>query len=421
MSELIKQLRVILPSLSKEANANTNKEIRRHLYLIKAVVDSPKSVVQVCEARGVSTDQFYLWARRLAKFKNLICLSSKSKAPLRSPRQTKKRIERKISALRKAEPSHGPERISFDLMKLFKVKCAPSTVYNVLKRMKLISKAHSRRLVKRHHKRYRRPMPGYMQMDVKYVPYKIDGQQFYEFNIVDHHSTWRCLRLYRNINYYNMVHFLGAVERECPFPIFEVQTDNGVEFTDKYRNGNVQPTGRHPVDQWCKRKEIIHRLIPIGQKELNGKVENTHKQDDREFYAKDEAKSFEKLELQMRSYNERWNTQRATKALGWLTPDQCVERAYVRATASLLNFNELFVNKDRPTLLVQRNQNGDAFLAVPKPKPQARKPSKPRQPTALDRYLAWHDEDAKKNLKGLIPLPFMSQIFSAKPLRIFVG
>lgn len=60
MSALRNQLRLILPSLSKEANANQDKEIKRHLYLIKAVCASEKSVKQVCEGRGVSTDQFYL-------------------------------------------------------------------------------------------------------------------------------------------------------------------------------------------------------------------------------------------------------------------------------------------------------------------------------------------------------------------------
>jgi len=415
MSELIKQLRLILPGLSAEANANTNKEIRRHLYLIKAVVESPKSVVQTCERRGVSTDQFYLWAGRLVKAKSLICLSSKSKKPRRSPRQTKKRVERKIRSLRTAEPSHGAERISFDLKKLFRIVCAPSTVYNVLKRLKLISEDHSRKLTKRHHKRYRRPVPGYMQMDIKYVPYRIDGKQFYEFNIVDHHSTWRLIRLYRNINYENMVHFLGEIENICPFPIFEVQTDNGVEFTDKYRGGRLTPSGLHPVDLWCKEKSIVHRLIPIGQKELNGKVENTHKQDDREFYAKGEAKTFENLEKQMRSYNERWNMLRATKALGWLTPDQCVERAYVRAAAYLIHVHDVYVKRHERPSLVRHNSNDDAFLAVPKPQRQARKRSKPRRPSAVDRYLAWHDGDQKKNLKGYLPLPLISQIFPRAP------
>jgi hypothetical protein len=247
-------------------------------------------------------------------------------------------------------------------------------------------------------------------MDIKYVPYRIKGQQFYEFNIVDHCTTWRLIRLYRNINYENMVHFLGEIEEACPFSIFEIQTDNGMEFTDKYR-GRLQPSGLHPVDVWCKQKNIIHRLIPPGEKELNGKVENTHKQDDREFYAKDEALSFEKLEKQMRSYNERWNWLRATKALGWFTPDQCIDRSYVRAAAYLIHMRDLYGQKNAPSL-VQHNSNDDAYLAIPKPQRQPRKPSRPSRPTAVDRYMTWHEWDRKKNLKAYLPLPVMSQSFS---------
>ncbi len=51
MSALKYQLRLILPQLSKEANANQDKEVRRHLYLIKAVCSSNKSVKRVCESR----------------------------------------------------------------------------------------------------------------------------------------------------------------------------------------------------------------------------------------------------------------------------------------------------------------------------------------------------------------------------------
>ena len=72
------------------------------------------------------------------------------------------------------QPSHGADRISFDLKKLFNILCAPMTVYNVLKRLKLISKTHQKKLTKKHHRRYRRPFPGYMQMDIKYVPYKVE-------------------------------------------------------------------------------------------------------------------------------------------------------------------------------------------------------------------------------------------------------
>ena len=400
MSELKRQLRLILPSLAKEANANQDKEIKRHLYLIKAVCASEKSVAQACEKRGVSVDQFYLWGGRLLAAKNLLCLACLSRKPKRSPKQTKQRIERKISALRRAEPSHGPERISFDLMKLFKIKCQPSTVYNVLKRLKLISPAHAKRLTKRHHKRYRRPLPGYMQIDIKYVPYRINGVQYYEFNAVDHCTTWRLIRLYRNINYYNMLHFLNLLRSRVTFVIFEIQTDNGLENTDKYRNGNLEPTGKHPFDVWCKQNDIVHRLIPIGQKELNGKVENTHKQDDREFYAKDEAKSFESLERQMKSYNERWNVLRATKALDWKTPEQCVSEAYVRAAAYLLCLKRM-LPESQPTA----------------PSPEPRKPTKVKPPNQTARYLQWQDWDDKKSQKAFFPLPVISQIFSL----LFVG
>ena len=392
MSVLKAQLRLILPGLSKEANANQDKDVKRHLYLIKAVCASEKSVVLVCEKRGVSTDQFYLWGERLLRAKNLLCLRSKSRKPKRSPKQTKKRIERKISALRKAEPSHGPERISFDLKRLFKIVCQPSTVYNVLKRLKLISSSHHKKLNKRHHRRYRRPLPGYVQMDVKYVPYRINGEQFYEFNAVDHCTTWRLIRLYRNLNRYNMLTFLQVFKSQCPFPIFEIQTDNGIEFTDKYRNGLVEPSGKHPFDQWCKQNEIIHRLIPIGQKELNGKVENTHKQDDREFYAQGEAKTFESLAKQMKSYNQRWNGLRATKALGWKTPDQCLELAYVRAASYM-------------GIMCERHSR------APQPQPLPRKTTRAKPMSQRDRYLQWLEWDEKKSQNALLPLPVISQIF----------
>ena len=410
MSALKNQLRLILPELSKESNANQDKEIKRHLYLIKAVCGSTKSVTLVCEKRGVSTDQFYHWGKLLRKFKNLECLRSKSRKPKYSPNQTSKRIERKILILRKAEPSNGAERISFDLLRLFKIICPPMTVYNVLKRLKLISTDYHKKLTKKHHRRYRRPFPGYMQMDIKYVPYRINGQQFYEFNIVDHCTTWRFIRMYKNITHANILVFLQGIKENCPFPILEMQTDNGQEFTDKYRHGKLEPSGDHPLDVWCKSEDIIHRLIPIGQKELNGKVENTHKQDDREFYAGIPAKSFENLERSMRSYNGRWNAMRATKALGWKTPDQCVEAAFVRAIVYLRLNSEKYPSGQSPVYYY--DSQGNAYMPIPKDRPRPRKKITIKKISAVDRYLQWHEADQKKTHKAYLPLPVMSQIFS---------
>ena len=60
MSKLKDQLKVILPTLSEEANRNQDKEVKFRLYALKAIVESKKDVKKACEARGVSTDFFMI-------------------------------------------------------------------------------------------------------------------------------------------------------------------------------------------------------------------------------------------------------------------------------------------------------------------------------------------------------------------------
>ena len=395
MSALRKQLVKIIGDLSEEANKNHDREIKERYYFLRSVVRSKQSVTRACALAGQSTDCFNLWGKRLRRQKKLSALKSKSRRPKFSPTQITKRVERRIIALRKAEPSHGPERISFDLKKLYGIIVRPDRVYRALKRNNLISKARSKRLTKKHIKRYRQQLPGYLQMDVKYVTYKINGQQYYQFNAVDHCTTWRLTRVYRRLNHYNLMTFLKLLEARCPFPIIQIQTDNGMEFTDKYR-GNVMPTGNHPLDRWCKARGIEHRLIPVGQKELNGKVENTHKQDDREFYARSNYHTFERLEKAMRGYSGRWNEVRATKALGWKTPDQAVEQAYIRVLAGyfLLQKPTLKKAEQLKPISIQR---------------------KTKRLSSVDRYLQWleWDEQDKKTAKAMLLLPQMSQDFSS--------
>lgn len=400
---LRKQLEKIIRDLSEEANKNHDREVKERYYFLRSVVRSKQSVTRACARAGKSTDSFNRWGKRLRKQRKLTALKSRSRAPMRSPTRITKRIERKILALRKIEPSHGSERIAFDLKKLYGIYLSPDRVYRALKRNNLISKARSKKLTKRHIKRYRQALPGHLQIDVKYVTYKINGQQFYQFNAVDHCTTWRLTRVYRNLNHYNLMTFLKVLEARCPFPIIQIQTDNGMEFTDKYR-GNIEPSGNHPLDKWCEARSIEHRLIPVGQKELNGKVENTHKQDDREFYAGSDYLNFETLERAMRGYNGRWNEVRATKALGWKTPNQAVEAAYVRAIALFLYLKKPTVQEVVPT------------------KPVAIK-RKTKKLSGVTRYLQWleWDEKKKKGYNAAVLLPQMSQNFSpwaSRPHRV---
>ena len=206
--------------------------------------------------------------------------------------------------------------------------------------------------------------------------------------------------------------FLAELEREYPFAIIQIQTDNGTEFTDKYRlNGGGIVTGWHPLDMWCAKHGIEHKLIPIGVKELNGKVENTHGFDDREFYSQNTFKNFASLERNMRGWNERWNGSRHTKKLKWRTPNEVVEAAYVGYLVFWLNWSAGSMAK----------LNDIGIFEITMSAPVARKIKKAKRMSAVDRYLAWMEGEEKKSLKSIIAVPVMSQILSSDiPVPNFV-
>lgn len=397
MSQLRNQLRKLLPRFAKEANKIKNPEARSRWMRLRRITESTKSLVQACRFYGMSEDSYAKWGQRVLKNPTAKSLDSRSRKPHRSPNKTKPRAEKAILKIRRVEPYLGPDRLSMEAKKLFNLNVPPSTCFAILRRAKVVGKRLAQRLTKRHLRRYRRPLPGYLQMDFKYVPYLIEGKQYYQLSCVDHHSTWRLIRcyLYKNIPCLKM--FLEELENCCPFPIVEIQTDNDAAFTDKFSSG-LGVTGEHYLDQWCKERKINHRLIPVSVKELNGKVENTHKQDDREFFAVNDFKSYDSIDMGTRGYNERWNGLRATKALGYKTPNEVIQESYIRALAMHLVWGIKSINDLQPT-------------AVGWPAAQPKK-NRTRKLSAVDKYLKYLDWADKKKLPAVFTYPMMSQNFS---------
>jgi len=398
MSSLKYRLQQVLPSLSVSARSCRDKEIKERYYFLKTVATSSKTISRVCRSEGSSRSQFYKWGMNLVKSKKIESLKGKSRKPKRSPNKISPRIEKKIVRLRKRRPFEGPERITDRLSYVHSMHCPASTVYAVLKRNHLISKEYKTQGTKKHMKRYRRELPGFIQMDFKYVPYRINGEQYYQLSAVDHCTTWRMIRVYKHLGIETAKSFLDELNHLCPFPIFQIQTDNDVSFTDKFNNSlGPKPTGTHPFDEWCRFYGCRHKLIPVGQKELNGKVENTHKWDDKEFFSQITPKSFEELEQETRKNETRWNQRRRTKALGWKTPNQALEQAAVRALAFLLLLCDSY------GVVFEKNV----------PPPESKMPLKKIKPLTIeDRYLLWIDWETAQYPKYSFLLYAMSRIFS---------
>ena len=384
MSLLKYRLRELLPRLSEQGKGVKDKEVRRRLYLIRAIVSSKRTLKAACDFRGVGRDKFYEWANRLLEHGNVLDLRPQSRRPKRSPNKTKEKIEKKIVRIKNKKPYLGPERISVALEDEFSIHIPPSTIYAVLVRNKLISKEYRSQRTKKHTKKYRRPIPGYLQMDFKYVPYLVLDKQFYQLSVVDHCTSWRMIRVYRRKGEAEVKSFLDELNLICPFPIFEIQTDNDVAFTDKYSVAmGGRPTGAHSFDEWCKYYGCRHKLIPPGEKELNGKVENTHKYDDEEFYSQNYFTCFQQLEISARKHEETWNERRKTKTLGWRTPSETV--AEIKSTILALL---LFCRRQDPKV-----------LEIPKAqmKEKTQLPSKLKKRRA--RYLKYLDWEAAQYYK----------------------
>ena len=418
MSKIRYQVRALLPRLENSKEILKGRRERFLWNTYKKIIQSNKSIEKLLRHYEIDKSTFYRDMNRILKAKSLEGLLRQPSCPKRVANKTRPQIERKVVSLRKAEPYLGADRISHDLQEFHNIKCPPSTVNAILNRNGLISKETEKKRTKKHMKRYRRPLPGYLQLDIKYVPEKIDGYQYYQISAIDHHSSWRLIRTYGEKSSDCVLEFLNELIKLCPFPIFQIQTDNDKAFTDKYRPGtDGEPTGHHPFDLWCAKFDIQHKLIPIGQKELNGKVENSHKQDDREFYSLYQFKNYYEIKKATVGYNYRWNYSRRTKTLRRKTPFETVMNAYV---VCLCYFQRLIQKYDiKPFFEVSPNGNvylnRDFFNRIPtdtknrnikKPK----KKSKVQQ--IIDRIKSSQDEFFTVGL-FLLYCPYQgSQIFS---------
>lgn len=187
---------------------------------------------------------------------------------------------------------------------LFKKRCKPR-------------KKHTKVVVVEH--------PGqHTQTDVKHLPHILgNGLKCYNYNFVDHASKWAFKKAYDSYGPSETRDFMQAVVRAAPFVITRSQTDNGVEFTNKYLSHADEPK-IHALDDFCASHGIRHVLIPPGEKELQGLVERSHRQDDEELFHRVKPYDLAELNKILNPHCEWRNARRRRKALGWKTSNQFV-------------------------------------------------------------------------------------------------
>lgn len=328
----------IYQKLKSQARGCRDRSVRQKLELI-LLSWKLENVTEACARRGYSRKFYYKWLGRLKRAGwKLQALEEYSRRPRRSPKKTPDELEAKIHWYRKRQ--YGSRMIEAMLGRT-RQKLSRSVICHILNGRK---KGKRRRIqpLNPHHRRYELVIPGErIQLDVKYVPELVSGKRAYNYVAIDECSRFRFAWAYDALNEQCTYDFLDRLKRHCPFPVHTIQTDNGFEFTYSL-NPQIKAQGpddrrEHLMDRWCRENGITHRLIPPGAKELNGKVERSHRIDEQYFYWQAPTDDLAHFNAKLTLWLEFYNRHRLHGGLGYCTPwEKIYERLQALRTPSSL-------------------------------------------------------------------------------------
>lgn len=235
-------------------------------------------------------------------------LIPKSTRPKTNPNEISIRTKERIIEIRK-ETKKCALKLKWQLEKEG-ICLHKNTIQKVIKKENLIRKYRIRKLK---YKYIKVPLSSgeLVEIDVKYVPEKLDNRRYYQFTAIDCASRWRYLKIYDEQTNTNAIRFLEELIQIAPFQIRSIKTDNGFIFTNRYvgylKSSTPHNPRLHGFDLLCQKYNIIHYLIDPGKPAQNGKVERSHRSDQEIFYDRNKFKTIEDLENKIKIWNDEYN------------------------------------------------------------------------------------------------------------------
>ena len=201
----------------------------------------------------------------------------------------------------------------------------PESLYRVMRKLGMIKGPKPKQ--KRKSKPYEQMThPGErVQIDVKVVPLKClanPEERLYQYTAIDEYTRLRYLGAYAEQSTYSSADFLEKVYKwfkrkgvtiEC------VQTDNGFEFTNKFSNSKRDLPTRFELT--AKKLGIRHKLIRPYTPRHNGKVERSHREDQKRFYDSHCFYSLADFGAQLAAHQRKSNN-RPMRPLLFLSPSE---------------------------------------------------------------------------------------------------
>ena len=304
------------------------QEAKKKQAVVKFAIRKGKS--EASRKYGVSLSSVKRWCKRYdGTWKSLV---EKSHRPHSHPNRHTEREERQIkNSFKKCYARYGWDGVYSDLTRKGYSRSFSGMVY-AAKRLGLTEEPKPK---KKNRKSRRYPeilVPGEkVQIDVKEVPYNClrgkvlrDGKHLYQWTAIDECTRMRFIYGFEEHTPENTVKFLKMLIKAFPFKIQTIQTDNGTEFTYKY----ISETEISPLDKALNKLGIKHKLIPPRTPWHNGKVERSHRNDQRYFYDWETFRNVDELNEKLEKHLE-WSNNKPMRTLGYKSPKQLLAEKLV--------------------------------------------------------------------------------------------
>jgi len=262
----------------------------------------------------------YFWRARFdGSIESLAC---QSRRPHSHPRQHTEEELKLIRDMRRRNPKLGIVELWSRLRKRGYSRCIES-LWRILRREGLAAEVKPKK--KYTPKPYEQMQyPGQrVQIDVKVVPRACiaDPQlKLYQYTAIDEYSRYRILGAYTEQSTYSSADFLRRVIdafRRKGVTVECVQTDNGFEFTNRFSNSKRDILTLFEFT--AAELGVRHKLIRPYTPRHNGKVERSHREDQKRFYDTHRFWSRADFGVQLAAHQSRSNS-RPMRPLNWLSP-----------------------------------------------------------------------------------------------------
>lgn len=290
-------------------------------YRLSLIKYSQKFGVTKAAIRYQTNRQYiYRWLNRYDG--SLESLGYKSRRPHSHPNQHTSEEIKLISDMRKRNPHEGLVVFWVKLRQRGYTRSVPG-LYRFLRKSSLMAvKPPNPKYIPKPYEQMLYPGQR-VQVDIKHVPAScivgdIKGQKLYQYTALDEFSRFRYVEAFEESSTYTAMIFLKNMLSAFKFRVECVQTDNGIEFTNRLNQHKNKPT---LFEMELEKLDIKHKLIRPYTPRHNGKVERSHRKDNEYFYALHKFYSYQDFKKQLYIHNWKYN-RFPMRPLGWKSPNE---------------------------------------------------------------------------------------------------